>query len=90
MVVTDRFKLIWYPVGNRVQLFDLKSDPTELIDLADNPTLSSTKATLTEALISNLYGEDLKWLNSGVLVGEPDRHFEPRPRRGLNGQRGWR
>ena len=34
MIRAGRHKLIYYPVGNRVQLFDLESDPGELNDLA--------------------------------------------------------
>ncbi len=33
----DRWKLIVYPKINRVQLFDLKTDPHEIDDLADAP-----------------------------------------------------
>jgi arylsulfatase A-like enzyme len=33
----DRWKLIVYPQVNKVQLFDLKSDPCETKDLADEP-----------------------------------------------------
>ena len=28
MVRDGRFKLIWYPAGNRLQLFDLADDPS--------------------------------------------------------------
>ena len=33
----DRFKLIRYPQINHTQLFDLRSDPDELKNLADEP-----------------------------------------------------
>ena len=33
MVTDGRHKLIWYPDGNVVQLFDLDADPTERHDL---------------------------------------------------------
>lgn len=36
-VVTPRWKLIRYPHVNHTQLFDLKNDPAELINLAENP-----------------------------------------------------
>jgi hypothetical protein len=45
---------------------------------------------LTTALVDELYGDDLTWLDrSGKLVGRPDRTHEPQPDRGLSGQRGW-
>jgi len=37
MVRTERYKLIRYPHVNEVQLFDLKRDPWETKDLAENP-----------------------------------------------------
>lgn len=36
-VVTPRWKLIRYPLVNYTQLFDLKEDPSELTNLADEP-----------------------------------------------------
>jgi arylsulfatase A-like enzyme len=35
-VRTDRWKLIYYPIRNHHQLFDLKNDPLELINLAND------------------------------------------------------
>ncbi len=37
MVRTDRYKLIRYPHVNEVQLFDMKKDPWEMKDLAEDP-----------------------------------------------------
>lgn len=37
MVRTERYKLIRYPHVKEVQLFDLKEDPWEMNDLAENP-----------------------------------------------------
>ena len=34
MVRQDQYKLIYYPTGNRFQLFDLESDPQEMTDLS--------------------------------------------------------
>lgn len=90
MVRTDRYKLIWYPVGNRLQLFDLQDDPQELRDVSDDPGLADVRAQLTELLIENLYSGDLDWIKDGALVGLPDKPWVPAPNRGMNGQRGWR
>ncbi|WP_341224743.1 sulfatase-like hydrolase/transferase [uncultured Arcticibacterium sp.] len=37
MVRKDNFKLIAYPKAKKLRLFDLKNDPNELNDLAENP-----------------------------------------------------
>lgn len=36
MIRTDKYKMIIYPNANRVRLFDLKKDPLEMNDLAEN------------------------------------------------------
>ena len=46
----ERWKLIAYPLINKVQLFDLQTDPFELHDLAGNPAHATDVARLTEAL----------------------------------------
>lgn len=88
MVHNGRYKLIYYPVGNRVQLFDLQNDPNELEDLAGTPRLAQVQQQLVEQLIANFYGGDLEWVKDGELVGLPDLEYTPRPDRGLSGQRG--
>ena len=90
MLRDDRHKLVWYPVGNRVQLFDLEHDPAELDDLAGEPGHSDVQERLTAELVAHLYGSDLEWTRDGQLIGEPDRAFEIPPNRGLSAQRGWR
>jgi arylsulfatase len=90
MVRADQYKLIWYPVGNRVQLFDLETDPQEMHDLAEQAELAEVRARLTRLLVSELYGDDLAWVSDGTLVGAPDKTSGDSPDRGLQGQRGWR
>ncbi|MCP4404290.1 MAG: sulfatase-like hydrolase/transferase [bacterium] len=90
MIRTDRYKLIWYPVGNRLQLFDVDNDPQEMQDLSGEPGYGDVRARLTELLIENLYGCDLDWVQDGKLIGIPDKEFIPAPNRNLNAQRGWR
>ena len=96
MIRADEFKLIYYPLGNCMQLFDLKNDPQELHDLSDDSSCAKIRERLTLLLIENLYGTDTKWIDGKNLVGEPDKKFNPRSarefktRRGLNSQRGWR
>lgn len=50
MIRDDRWKLIQYPKVQRTQLFDLKTDPHELHNLADHPEASSRKSDLREKL----------------------------------------
>ena len=88
MIRTHRWKLIYYPVGNRFQLFDLEADPLELKDLADDAAHGETLAELTARLIPELHGSDLDWLRDGALRGKPDRPYIWAPHRSLNSQRG--
>ncbi len=90
MIRTDAHKLIYYAAGNQFQLFDMQNDPRETNDLADDPSYADITANLTEALISELYGEDLQWVKDGKLVGLPLPESETVVDRGLAGQRGYR
>ena len=88
MVHAGRYKLIYYPVGNCRQLFDLQADPRELTDLASDPAHAGVMNSLTEILVSRFYGGDEDWVRDGQLVGLPGRRFHPGPNRGLSSQRG--
>ena len=92
MVRDRRYKLIYYPVGNRYQMFDLLNDPIEMNDLSDDPQHSGEKARLTDLLVAQLYGADLGWIEDGRLVGLPDVEAvpHPNPQRGFGNPRGWR
>lgn len=88
MLRDRRQKLIYYPVGNRFQLFDLQDDPLELVDRAGDPAYADVQLGLTGALLSRLYGSDRDWVEGGKLVGEPQRDFKPGPNRDLSSMRG--
>ena len=88
MVREGQYKLIYYAVGNHMQLFDLQVDPNELRDLSRSPEHEKTLERLSERMTGALYGNDEEWLRDGRLVGLPDPGYEPRPNRGLSGQRG--
>ena len=88
MIHDGRFKLIYYPVGNYSQLFDLTTDPHELSDLSTDPDHAETFNRLVGELINQLYVEDEDWVQNGRLVGLPDRDFVPGPNKGLSSQRG--
>ena len=90
MLRDERYKLIYFPVGNRTQLFDLQDDPDEVHDLAGDPAYTHIVEGLRAKMIPHLYGSDLEWVEDGQLIGFPDKTYVPGPNRGLTGQRGWR
>ena len=90
MIRRDRYKLIYFARGNRVQLFDVDADPRECQDLADQAGSAAVRQELEQVLISRMYGEDLEWVQEGKLVGLPDAGYEPVGDRRLRGQRGLR
>lgn len=88
MMHDGRHKLIYYPVGNRAQLFDLEKDPQELTDLIGASAYADVEASLRASLAAEFYGGDEDWVQDGSWVGLPDREYVPGPNRGLTGQRG--
>ena len=58
----EQWKLIRYPQVDRTQLFDLKSDPHEITNLADRPEHGARIAAMTAAL-----GAEMQRL------GDPDK-----------------
>ena len=50
MVRSDRYKLIVYPKVGKVQLFDLKKDPDERVNLADESKYRKIRAQMWEQL----------------------------------------
>jgi arylsulfatase A-like enzyme len=87
MLHDGRHKLIYYAAGNRLQLFDLETDPQELTDLVESPEHQQIKQTLTEKLLSEFYGADTELVEDGVLRGLPNPPLEW-PDRNLSLQRG--
>jgi arylsulfatase A-like enzyme len=88
MVTDGQWKLIWYPAGNRLQLFDRTADPDETRNLAHRPDTAEVQQRLTAALIAELYGEDLAWASDGALTGSDAPPLPVPQNRGLAGQRG--
>ncbi len=88
MLHDGRHKLIYYPVGNRIQLFDLAEDPAELHDLAETEAHAAVREDLVARLMEAMYGSDEAWMANGELVGLPGEAHVPGPNRGLSGQRG--
>ena len=90
MIRSAEYKLIYYPVGNHFQLFDMKTDRRETKNLADHPKYMDIRAKLTKQLVKNMYGNDDRWMNNGQLIGEPDRPTPNSSSRHFGGQRGIR
>lgn len=88
MIREGRWKLIYYPVGNYTQLFDIEADPKELCDLSADPHYQDTVKNLTDKLTAEIYGVDETWITDGCLTGKPDRPYHWAPHRSLNSQRG--
>ncbi|MBV8851340.1 MAG: sulfatase-like hydrolase/transferase, partial [Methylobacteriaceae bacterium] len=87
-ITNGTHKLIYYPVGNRSQLFDIRNDPDECNNLAADGKRAGTLKELQSILISQLYGGDEKWVKDGALVGRPHKPFIPGGNRTLSAQRG--
>jgi len=89
MIRDPCYKLIYYPKGNLIQLFDMVDDPGETRDLGQDPAHAETRQRLEALLIDKLQGDELDWVSDGNLVGNPDApRRERRPNRNLSGQRG--
>lgn len=88
MIRTQTHKLIYYPVGNHFQLFDLIADPNESIDIARESGQAQTLAHMKSLLRAELYGGDEDWASGEEFVGKPNRVYEWMPHRSLNSQRG--
>jgi arylsulfatase A-like enzyme len=90
MLRDARHKLIWYPAGNRIQLFDLETDPDETNDVADDSGYATIRTTLASELATRLYGKDVDagWTRDGVLVGYDPGPYVPKPDRSFTAQRG--
>ncbi|WP_297086631.1 sulfatase-like hydrolase/transferase [uncultured Draconibacterium sp.] len=52
MIRKDGFKLIVYPHGKVMRLFDVNTDPLEMTDLADNPEFAEKKQQLFNDLLA--------------------------------------
>lgn len=90
MLLDSRHKLIWYPAGNRLQLFDLLEDPFELRNVVDEPAYASSREALTASLCSHLWGIDVEqgWVRENQLVGYDPGLYLAKPDRTWSGQRG--
>lgn len=73
MIHDGRHKLIWFPAGNALLLFDLEADPEERRNAVDDPAYAEVRERLTAALIAELHSGDEAWVEDGRLVGLEER-----------------
>lgn len=89
MIRWDRYKLIYYPCGNVLQLFDLEKDPSETHNCAGEAKYAQTLETMERYLVESLYGKDLEWVLEGRLVGFEPGTYTVKADYGLYNQRGY-
>lgn len=90
MIRDTRYKLVYYPLGNLCQLFDMQADRHECHDLARDPAHSEPLARLSAILVDHLPEDEHEaWVRDGRLVGWPDSGpSQPEPNPRFSGQRG--
>lgn len=88
MAHDGRHKLIWYPAGNVLQLFDLQEDPRECRNLAGDPAYADVQRRLEAVLVAKAWGEDENWIKDGRLVGIAVDETKRGADRAFGGQRG--
>ena len=79
MIHDGRHKLIYYPYGNRIQLFDLAEDPNEERDISGSPAYADVQRRLEGLLMDSLYGPDRAWIADGHLCGVPAPEYTEKP-----------
>ena len=89
MVRTESHKLIYYPMLEKYQLFDLRVDPNEMNDISNNPENFDIVTTLMSELeqLKILVGDPLKNdepEESYASYAEKYKHYATHPRRSIN------
>lgn len=89
MIRWESYKLIYYPCGNKFQLFDLKKDPTETHDCVGEQEYQAVLVRMKQYLKENFYGCDLKWLKETQFCGFELKEVHKKADFGLYNQRGY-
>jgi arylsulfatase len=72
LAVTDgRWKYVWYPEGGHEQLFDLATDPQELVEVSGKQP--ATVGSLHARLVRQLRALGSRWVSGDRLVSVPLR-----------------
>ncbi|PSL06806.1 arylsulfatase A-like enzyme [Haloactinopolyspora alba] len=67
-ITTDQYKYVWMSRQGIEQLFDLHHDPTELHDLAADPTYADALRQCRDLLVQGLAGREEGYVQNGRLV----------------------
>lgn len=70
-ILTDEWKFIWYPVTNEYQLFNMKKDPNEKVNLINDQTYFPVVKELKKKLISYLQNREEGFVKNGELTQVP-------------------
>ena len=89
MIRWEQYKLIYYPCGNVVQLFDLGKDRAETHDCSGEDAYRGILEKMKGLLAENLYGKDLEWVENGSLKGFIPKNSVAEADYGLYNQRGY-
>ena len=89
MIRWKDYKLIYYPYGNKFQLFNLEKDAAETHDCIGEPIYKEVVTTMKQYLKENLYGGDLNWLQDDQFCGIPIGKMNQKIDFGLYNQRGY-
>ena len=80
--ITDgRWKYMWYPEGGAEQLFDLKTDPQEIKNLADLPGYAEQRNSLKQEMIRRHEARHSAGVKDGQLVARPVEDYSVADRR---------
>lgn len=88
MVRNNTHKLIYYPVGNCFQLFDLENDPHELNNVFEDLEHRYVRDSLMSLLRNSVYGSDHLWLKGDDFIGLPNQSYQWKGSRSFYLQRG--
>jgi len=91
MLRSDRYKLIWQPAGNILQLFDMHEDRQEMHNLVCDSAHAATLEEMSRRLVNTLSECDrAAWVRDNQLVGTEvaDNPVNTWEFRHLRGQRG--
>lgn len=89
MIRWKQYKLIYYPCGNVVQLFDLEKDRNETVNHAGNVEYEAILRRMKGFLTDSIHGRDLEWIADGELKGFAPGEYKPKADFGLYNQRGY-
>ncbi len=89
MICDGHYKLIYYPYGNVLQLFDIKKDSKEKVNLIKEKSVKQIVNKLIDRMKNEMYGSDLEWIQNEKLVGIKPHKTDSLPDFGLYNQRGY-